>query len=378
MKSERNRMDVNKEMKSTDSNTHAANARGLLRRYWLYGLIAVLVVSVSTWSAPAWAGPVAAPLNQTVPRATPTAAFDAVVPTATPQPAESEDEGSSQPGQGSSNNGIDDDPNFDPDSVPFQMPQSEPEGDAGGQGAAVAQAADTLTAVVSVGTLNVREGPGTGFPILGVFNAGQVVTVEARNPENTWWYVCCLPNTETRGWVSAPLLQSNFDRNQSAELIPVFGAAPGATPEPVPTATRAAVAATLPMSLTIGHTPSYVWQGKTFDINLTVTNPNDNALRNLEISDELPEGLRFVAAQGEGAPTILERTTQNGNVLILIRWPVIPADAIVAARITVTVDPELPDGAVLDNLAAARAANGQYTTAGMSIGLPPAGIPDFQ
>lgn len=377
-----------------------ARAVTTLRRQWLLFAVAGLVVAVSSMSMPAWAAPVTAPLNQTVPPATPTPPFDQSAPTPTPVPDAGDDEADAEdedadddaddPGDGgdSGDSGDTGGENVDPNSVPFQMPQSEPDQ---GEGAAAqtAQTAQTnvepgveLTAAVSVGTLNVREGPGTGFPVIGLFNLNQVVTVEARNQENTWWYVCCLPNTETRGWVSAPLLQSNFDRNQSAQLIPLFGEtaeqqeAEAAQPTAVPT--PATVAASLPISFTVSHSPAFVWQGKTFDINFTVTNPNNAALRNLEISDELPAGLRYVEGWGEGAPTVTEQVTDAGGVLVRIRWPVIPADAIVNAGITVTVDPGLPNGAVLDNLAAVRAANGAYTTGGVVIGMPPAALPDFQ
>ncbi|MEX1020002.1 MAG: hypothetical protein WDZ49_10110, partial [Litorilinea sp.] len=153
-------------------------ALGHLRRHWLLTVVATLVVAISTLSVPAWAGPVAAPLNQTVPPATPTPPFNQEVPTATPLPLdapedtdENDNDDDDASSGGSTGNGVgdgagDDGEEIDPNSVPFQMPESTGES----AETTVAQAGDELTANVSVGTLNVREGPGTGFPVIGTFS----------------------------------------------------------------------------------------------------------------------------------------------------------------------------------------------------------------
>jgi hypothetical protein len=173
------------------------------------------------------------------------------------------------------------------------------------------------------------------------------------------------------------LLQPNFDPALATQLIPIFGQAQPSQTAPAQATATPQVAATQPISLTLSQNPPFVWQGKTFDLVITVVNPNDSALRNLEISNEIAGGLTYVSAGGEGAPTVTERATETGT-LVILRWPNIPADAIVNAQITVTVDPTLPNGSVIDNLAAARATNGEYTTGGLTIGLPPVSIPDFQ
>lgn len=369
------------------SKTFIQTGARTIRRHWLLSSLAALLVAVAMLGTPAWAGPVGAPLNQTVPLATPTPpVVEQAAPTATPLPDDPEDEtdeppqpsepaSPAEPSQPGASPDESDEPE-DPDSVPFTMP--------GDSADTAAETEGILTAVVTAATLNVREGPGTAYPVIGTFTANQEVVVEARNEANSWWHVCCLDDAETRGWVSAPLLAPNFDREQSAQLLAIFGAeaqaATAAQPTPIPaetTSEQAATGETQPISLTVSHAPNFIWQGKTFDIQFTVSNPNDAPLSNLQVSDELPPGLIFVEAAGEGNPRIVERETPTGQ-LIIFRWTTLPADATVNATITATVDPTLPDGFVIDNLAAARATNGEYTTDAITLGLPPTSIPDFQ
>src|SRR5687768_8338788 len=53
------------------------------RRNWVWTAAAVLVALIMAYGSPAWAAPIAAPHNQTVPRPTPTTAGN---PVATPTP----------------------------------------------------------------------------------------------------------------------------------------------------------------------------------------------------------------------------------------------------------------------------------------------------
>lgn len=75
-----------------------------------------------------------------------------------------------------------------------------------------------LTATVDVLTLNVRQGPGTTFPVIGKLAQGSTVSVEAVNTAGDWWQICCVAGTETRGWVSAALVVPGFAADQAAAL----------------------------------------------------------------------------------------------------------------------------------------------------------------
>ena len=85
------------------------------------------------------------------------------------------------------------------------------------------------TAVVNVVALNVRQGPGTSFPVIGKLAQGDAITVEARNTAGDWWLVCCIPGSETRGWVSAGLIVPGFGADGVAGL-PVSDSPVGASP----------------------------------------------------------------------------------------------------------------------------------------------------
>jgi uncharacterized protein YraI len=106
-------------------------------------------------------------------------------------------------------------------------------------------AAGALTAVVQVVSLNVRQGPGTTYPVAGKLAEGTEVTVEGRNEAGDWWYICCIAGGDARGWVSAAFVTPSFAADQAATLPVVAGeAAPAATPAPASTAVTTATTAT--------------------------------------------------------------------------------------------------------------------------------------
>ncbi len=334
-----------------------------LRRYWVavaVGAIMALAFGLAA-EGPAWAAPPAAKVYQTVPK--PTATPDnGPVATATPRPDDDDDDDDGDDG-GSVGTGGQENTGGDSAPVFFFAPE---------------EASADLSAVVTVATLNVREGPDVTFPAVGVLRAGDEVQVLARNEENTWWQVCCVPGTSDQGWVSAQLVEPKFDRAQSAGLISVFGArteaAAAATPEPIVEAQTAK----LPLVLKVSLDPPIVWQGQTADLILEISNPNLEDARNVELSDQLPAQLELVNVFASDGGRVSEQTTPEGATLILARWNTAPASASVRAVVTVKVAEDLEDGEVFDNLAAVRGANAAYATGSLSIGMPPKLLPDFQ
>jgi uncharacterized protein YraI len=81
---------------------------------------------------------------------------------------------------------------------------------------------------VDVLVLNVRQGPGTTFPVVGKLAQGDEVTIEGRNEAGDWYYVCCLAGSDTRGWVSAELVAPSFSPEQ-ATALPVTASVPDPT-----------------------------------------------------------------------------------------------------------------------------------------------------
>jgi uncharacterized repeat protein (TIGR01451 family) len=353
-----------------------------LGQYWI-ALAVALLIGALVAGAPAWAAPVRRPPNQTVPRPTPTSPGEPVA-TATPRPGGDEEDDSSDTGgdTGGDSGGQGEDSAAPDNSDIFGEPEQPATGSAPGA-APGAVPVPALTAGVDVALLNVRQGPGTGFGLVGTLPAGSQVTVLARSEDGAWWYVCCLPGTTTGGWASAQLLTPSFDRGQAAALLPLFAemaadpaAAGSATPVPA-AATPAAVQAGQPLALDFRLDPPFVWQGITATLTITVANPSQVEVRRAELSDELPAALTLLDATADAGGNVQQRTTAAGRPLLIFRWPVIPAGASVSATIRVQVDSDLADGAVVDNLVAARGANTAYSTGAITIGMPPFAPPAF-
>ena len=57
--------------------------------------------------------------------------------------------------------------------------------------------------VVVNGTYNVRAGPGTNYARAGQVQAGQTLEIVAKNPDGTWWQVCCVDGKQV--WIKADL-----------------------------------------------------------------------------------------------------------------------------------------------------------------------------
>jgi uncharacterized protein YraI len=91
--------------------------------------------------------------------------------------------------------------------------------------ATAAAAADSPRAVINTARLNVRQGPGTVYPVIGGLKSGDDVAVTGRNAAGSWYQVS-LPGGKT-GWVSAGLVKLTGD----SSAIPAVAApaAPTAT-----------------------------------------------------------------------------------------------------------------------------------------------------
>jgi hypothetical protein len=83
--------------------------------------------------------------------------------------------------------------------------------------------------------VNVREGPGTNYPVLGQLPPNQPLPVVGQNEAGTWWQVP-LPNGGT-GWVAASVVQADGPIDVPVVQAPPPPAVPPtATPQPAPTA----------------------------------------------------------------------------------------------------------------------------------------------
>ena len=84
--------------------------------------------------------------------------------------------------------------------------------------------------------VNVRSGPGTNFPVLGVAPFGAEGEIIGRSADSAWWVVAIPTAPGGSGWVSA-----DFVAASNAEDVPVIAPPPPPvviipTPAPTPTA----------------------------------------------------------------------------------------------------------------------------------------------
>ena len=335
------------------STIHVGKSTGrLLRRSWS-GLVSlaltILMVSHVTTG-------LAAPLHQTVPPPTPTTESQPV-PTATPVPDNNDDD--------------DDNNNQPPPATNTPVPQPT--------------VAPGLTGSVNVPRLNVRQGPGTTFPVVGTASQGETVTILSRNEFGDWWRACCIAGTNQDGWMAAQFILPNFDLGQANVLIAIDGAIP--TPPPptaVPTidpnvvpTTTVPIAASL-LELQVQQDPPYAWQGGTITLIYQLNNAGPAVATNVEVRNELPAEFGFLSADPVNASAFLTETVPVSRTVVVFRWPELQVGAAVSASVQVSVSSQLINGTVLENLAVAGADNVQPVTAGISIGMPPVNLPDFR
>jgi len=119
-------------------------------------------------------------------------------------------------------------------------------------------ATETATAlpvprVVAQSQANLRQGPGTAYPVVGSMAGGEQADVLGRNAEGTWWQVDLTNGTE--GWVNASLVTASgaVEGVAIAQNIPTLlptntrpPSPPTATAGPVPTAPPGPVATATP------------------------------------------------------------------------------------------------------------------------------------
>lgn len=182
----------------------------MLRRNWLPPAIVLLAAVLWMGYSPVLrAADGSVELNQTIPPlpptptptevASPTPRPPAPTPTPTPRPSSG-----NQGGQ------------TDPTATPVQpVEQPAPAAEAPQEASA-----SPLTASVTALALNVRQGPGTTFGVIGRLTGGTQVSVLGRSADGGWLFICCIPGTQTSGWISAQFVSPNYVAAQ-LDALPV-------------------------------------------------------------------------------------------------------------------------------------------------------------
>ncbi|MFN8444132.1 MAG: SH3 domain-containing protein [Caldilineaceae bacterium] len=304
-------------------------------------------------------------INQTVPPPTATRMPTPVPPaTATPKPP---DQPTAAPTSSGNNQSSSDKPTQTPTAAPT--------------------ATDRITGTVKTKNLNVRSGPGTGYSVIGALPQNTEIELMEQNEAGDWWFICCVPRSDIHGWVKAAFVIPNKDLAEIKKALPVTKeavAAPSATPSTAVTATTTTTnavtvsTASNSIQVTIAQSPTFPLQGDLVSLQISITNPTAKDANNVELRDELPTGMKIVSIEVTDKGTVSQDLTENLREVYSASWPTLKAGATVSVMVTVQIDAELPDGAVLDNLAFAGSADVTGSTAGLSIGMPPTDLPDFQ
>jgi uncharacterized protein YraI len=79
--------------------------------------------------------------------------------------------------------------------------------------------------------INVRNGPGTGYELLGVLNSNDAVFITGKDASGTWIQIEFAGAPDGKGWVTAEFLQVN-----NIEAVPLIGESTDETATPIPNA----------------------------------------------------------------------------------------------------------------------------------------------
>ena len=308
-----------------------------LRRHWI--LLTVVVFGVVLF----WAGQPAMaaapqPVEQgTVPPPTPTSRPNGG-PTATPSP--------------------------DTPSAPTPVPTPSP--------TALPPQETTLEARVDTLALNVRQGPSVDAPVIGKLQQDAVVKVYGQNEAGDWWFVCCVPDTTTPGWVAAEFLAPLFD---AATELPVITPEPVATPETAPAVVVELGPTTV--DLAILPTPDVALAGDLLFVRYIVTNTGTVTVSNLYLRNEFPGALAYQAGAATGGGELINRVSDTGSEVMLVIWESLAPGASVQASALLEISPDAANGTAIDNLAVAGGYNAAEVTTAIGIGMPPVAPPEF-
>ena len=77
--------------------------------------------------------------------------------------------------------------------------------------------------------VNVRNGPGTGFELLGVLNSNDVVFITGKDSSGAWIQIEFANSRDGKGWITADLLQMG-----NIESVPIIGDSVDETASPTP------------------------------------------------------------------------------------------------------------------------------------------------
>ncbi len=202
--------------------------------------------------------------------------------------------------------------------------------------------AATLTSLVR---LNVRFGPSTDYPVVGVLGVNKSVSITGRDEFSNWWQIEYQSDSGDRGWVSA---SGEFSAADNADGVPLAEAPPletVATSTPVPTeAPPSATPDSRPTILTFTATRYNIVPGESIELSWDLTNAQAAYLRYEDIEEGVVAPGNKIVSPDRETKYILVARNENGEVT---------AELTITVGTTPTPEPVLRDGKI-------RIADGQY------------------
>ena len=178
--------------------------------------------------------------------------------------------------------------------------------------------------------VNVRSGPGTNFPVLGVAPFGAEGEIIGRSADSAWWVVAIPTAPGGSGWVSA-----DFVAASNAEDVPVIAAPPPPVviiPTPAPTPTPAPPPPAPPTAqISFSANPTTIAQGACSTLTWSV--------ENVQAVWVYPQGQPYqqFPQVGQGSQQVCPPVTTTYEMRVLLR------DGTVQFRqATVNVTPAAP------------------------------------
>ena len=114
--------------------------------------------------------------------------------------------------------------------------------------------------VVMAQAVNLREGPGTAYPVAGKGGAGQRFEIVGRNMDSSWWSICCVERK--RAWVADSVIETMGDLSEVPLVEDI--------PTPPPTSLPPATATPFPRTSTMGQEFQVgTWGLKLYDVKKT-------------------------------------------------------------------------------------------------------------
>lgn len=161
--------------------------------------------------------------------------------------------------------------------------------------------------VIAASDINVRQGPGLGYPVIGNLTTGEVALLVGRNAAGDWWQI--RREDGEIGWVLAQLVVVEGDAGSipvaEAPPLPTRPPAPAATntPRPTPPAPatpRPTVAYTVSVRLRAVGEHSQRCGGGDNAIFVTVVDPAGNPLNGVRVREIFTGRVLVTGDQGKG------------------------------------------------------------------------------